>query len=213
MGSSMNFHKAIRIHGEHNFELRILKENVDLDILSYTEEYFISKYDSIRNGYNVSPGGQQVSADTAAKISKANKGRIFSESHKRKLTEANKRRYLNETPEEKEERRLKMVGKGKGRKASEATKAKLRAALKLRVWKRGYKTFVSPEGQARIVAGCKAAMTGVPKTEAHKRAMRKPKSEAGRLAIKQAQQARRQREVLSRLATQFNTQTTNLQLT
>lgn len=56
-GSPMKFHIAIRQFGEQNFELRILQSDVPLDILDYTEAYYIVKYDTVLSGYNVDDGG------------------------------------------------------------------------------------------------------------------------------------------------------------
>lgn len=55
-GSLMRIHMAIKQHGEQNFELRILQSEVPLDILNYTEAYYIQKFDSVRNGYNTDDG-------------------------------------------------------------------------------------------------------------------------------------------------------------
>ncbi len=205
----MRFHKAIRQYGVDAFELRVLAENVDLDILSYTEVFFISKHDSIRNGYNVSPGGEMVSDDTKARISKSLKGRKFSAEHRRKLSESNKRREAKKTPEQRSEearvRTNKMWAKG----ISEETREKFRQnALKRKPLQ--FRGPTTPEGKAKIKAGAQAAMSGIPKTESHKKALRKPKSEEGRKAILIAQQARRQREAFSRIQDQFNTQPINL---
>lgn len=72
------FYRAIIKYGWINFEHEILKEcsseNVD-----YWESYYISFYDSIKNGYNLESGGcvnKKVSEETKKLISEAGKGRV-----------------------------------------------------------------------------------------------------------------------------------------
>lgn len=54
-------HKAIRKYGEDNFEL-ILLERCEVKELNEREIYWITKYDSYRNGYNQTAGGHHVCA-------------------------------------------------------------------------------------------------------------------------------------------------------
>jgi group I intron endonuclease len=53
--SNMAIHKAIRKYGKENFTLELLEET---DNLNEREIYYISKYDSFKNGYNSTKGGQ-----------------------------------------------------------------------------------------------------------------------------------------------------------
>lgn len=48
---------AIRKYGIENFNIEILAETKDKDVLNHLEEYYIRKYDSVSCGYNLSYGG------------------------------------------------------------------------------------------------------------------------------------------------------------
>ena len=79
-------------------------EYCDIDELDEREEYYISLYNTINNGYNCESGGHEnkiVSDESKQKMSEAMKGkrcgenhpmwgRHLTEEHKRKLSEANK---------------------------------------------------------------------------------------------------------------------------
>ena len=107
-GKQYPFYKAIRKHGIENFEIIILKENLETQcLLDLWECYYIDKYDTFiknKKGYNVSTGGhngnywngktveeQQV---IKKKISDSKKGCAgftgrHTEETKRKISEAN----------------------------------------------------------------------------------------------------------------------------
>ena len=118
--------KALRKYGEENFEIVILEENVETDSqLNELEKSYIKKYDSYRKngkGYNVADGGtggdtlkgmtDEQRQDHARKISETTKGRVFTEEHRKHLSEAG-------------------VGKVHG-KANEETKQKMSNAHKKR---------------------------------------------------------------------------------
>ena len=79
-------------------------EYCDIDELDEREEYYISLYNTINNGYNCESGGHEnkiISDEVKRKLSEAMKGkrcgenhpmwgRHLTEEHKRKLSEANK---------------------------------------------------------------------------------------------------------------------------
>lgn len=54
-------HRAIRKYGVDNFSFEII-ENCDVDKLNDREIYWIKKYDSYGNGYNMTHGGEGVSS-------------------------------------------------------------------------------------------------------------------------------------------------------
>lgn len=50
--------RAIRKYGMENFTLSVLEDNIDtIDELNQKEEYYIDKYDTFNNGYNLNRGG------------------------------------------------------------------------------------------------------------------------------------------------------------
>lgn len=61
------FHKAIRKYGIENFDFTILieitKEEYSQELLNSLEKFYINFYDSYKNGYNATPGGEQFGND------------------------------------------------------------------------------------------------------------------------------------------------------
>ena len=51
------FYKAIQEYGNENFYYEILEDHIPLNELNEKEIYYISLYDSYKNGYNSTPGG------------------------------------------------------------------------------------------------------------------------------------------------------------
>ena len=110
---SLRLANAIRKHGVDEFRYEILETDILADALSEREIYWIKHFNSVApNGYNLTHGGEggTPSAETRAKISEANKGRLPSEAtleklsksltgkpksteHRRKISEANKGKW------------------------------------------------------------------------------------------------------------------------
>ena len=132
---NQHFVNAIKKYGWNNFEHIILEDNLDELEAREKEKQYIKLYDSFKNGYNATTGGEgcwnhKVSEEAKEKISKANKGNIpwnkgisLSEEAKKHLSEMNKGKpsYVR-TPEHK----LKMskIQKGKHN-ISEETRKRL----------------------------------------------------------------------------------------
>jgi len=55
--SQTNFHRALRLYDKNVFEWETLLEVDNLDTLNKMEVRFIKKYDSFKNGYNMTEGG------------------------------------------------------------------------------------------------------------------------------------------------------------
>lgn len=122
-GSQLHFHRALRKYGEDSFEWCIIYECSSLYLASSTEQLLIKHYNTYKNGYNMTTGGESrwtkvTSEETKRRLSvlykgktyeeihgtekataikqkqsKAHKGRVFTNEHKRKMSEANKRRW------------------------------------------------------------------------------------------------------------------------
>lgn len=57
-GSPYLFHAAIRKYGIDNFTITILKDNIpDVDLDKW-ERFYIQKYNTYNNGYNLTTGGE-----------------------------------------------------------------------------------------------------------------------------------------------------------
>ena len=69
-----HFYHAIQKYGWDNFEHKVLECGLDLDELNQREAYWIEYYDSIENGYNLRPGGDnhQLTEEHKNKIRTAN---------------------------------------------------------------------------------------------------------------------------------------------
>ena len=72
------------LYGEECFKFEFIEECEDSD-LDFKEDYWINKLDSINKGYNLKTGGikhNKLSEETKNDVSKALKGRKFTDIHK-----------------------------------------------------------------------------------------------------------------------------------
>jgi hypothetical protein len=137
------FYRAIQKYGWDRFQHQILFEGLSKDEACKKEIEFIKFHhsDDRKYGYNLSSGGESGasgcirSEETKEKLSESMKGRTFSEEHKRKLSEAGRRRKGGPLSEERK-RKISEALKGKAlseehkRKMSEAKKGKKRGPQK-----------------------------------------------------------------------------------
>ena len=74
---SIQFYSAIKKYGWENFEHIILEENLTLEEANKKEAYYIQFYDSYRNGYNATLGGNNSpkTEEQKRKISESNIGK------------------------------------------------------------------------------------------------------------------------------------------
>jgi group I intron endonuclease len=95
--SQIKLYRALLKYGFENFSIEILKIIEDYVsrsklkiLLDGYEIYFIKKYDTINAGYNIREGGSRgkLSSEAKNKISIANKDRVFSKEHRRRLSES-----------------------------------------------------------------------------------------------------------------------------
>jgi len=112
--------KAIRKYGEDKFKIEVIDYAYTTNELNEKEKYWIEKYDSFKNGYNSTKGGEDnpmnyeenrkkvsegVKGNTnwlgrkhtqeeKDKISKGNKGKIISEETIRKMVDARKNQIM-----------------------------------------------------------------------------------------------------------------------
>lgn len=85
---------AISRHGLHQFDLVVLASNIPVKELASAEKYWVAKFDTYKNGYNCTPGGESpplCSPEVAAKV-KATKNTEES----RAKTVAASRRHWND---------------------------------------------------------------------------------------------------------------------
>lgn len=100
-GSDHKFHRAIRKYGEENFlveEVLTVSASTKEELktkLDYVEIRLIKKFGTRKHGYNSTDGGEglvNLSEESLLKISKALKGRKFSEETRKKMSSAAKLR-------------------------------------------------------------------------------------------------------------------------
>jgi len=137
------FHNAIRKYGGNNFNWKTIKECKSLKEMDNLEIYYINKYYSKKNCYNMvidgSSGmrGRKHSKKTKIKMSKAHKGKKlkpFTEDHKRKIGEPQKGKLNHmygkkHTEQHKKKISETMLGNNNhffGKKHTEETKTKMR---------------------------------------------------------------------------------------
>lgn len=147
---NLKFARAIRKYGFDQMQWEILEKDIPIEKLDDLERFYISHYDSFRNGYNSDLGGiknsrgfkhsedskklmseskkgKSVSAKTKSKISKTLRGRKLTEEHAHNIGLASsKRRHSDETKEKLRDIRL-------GKKHTDLSKRKVSIANKGRL--------------------------------------------------------------------------------
>lgn len=130
-------------HGEDAFAFYVL-ELCDVGSLTAREIFYIEKFDTFKNGYNMTAGGEGTRGYTHTqeykdKMSALNKGKVYSEETLRRMSEAKKGKKPKVT--ERTIAGYKIVSeKAKGRKFSDEHRANLSKALKGREpWCKGKK--------------------------------------------------------------------------
>ena len=114
--------RAIKKYGVENFEFSII-ELCDKEFFEEKERHWISKYDSVLNGYNLTYGGsikKVISEETKLKMSNSRIGVPKSDSHKQKIAQVNGSK----------ENREKFSKLSLGRKLSDETKKKMSESKK-----------------------------------------------------------------------------------
>lgn len=109
------FHQALKKYSIDNFNYEILVEDIGTkDEANRLEIYYVTIFDSYKNGYNMTQGGGnrgefKHSDESRAKMSKAHSGKKLSESQKEKLRLASTGRIMSEDVKLK----LSLANKGK----------------------------------------------------------------------------------------------------
>ena len=123
--------RAIQKYGKDNFTFEVIDSALNIDELNNKETYWIEYYNSRdkEKGYNVAFGGgnRAMPEETKQKLSKVNSGKKkppISDEHRRKLSEAAKKRTMRQETKDK-------ISKSHiGVKPSEETRVKLSLAKK-----------------------------------------------------------------------------------
>jgi group I intron endonuclease len=130
--------RIAKMHGKDIFNRVILEDNISNETLNEKEIYYIKKYDTFKNGYNSTIGGDgggewvySKSKEELEKISKIKSekltGRIFSKETKNKMSESAKIKKFTQTHKDNIGKAVKKRG---GYPHSEETKNKLSLLMK-----------------------------------------------------------------------------------
>jgi group I intron endonuclease len=135
-GDHRPLYQAMREFGVDQFSFDIIEECNDPRIASQREEHWVTHFDSFNNGFNLTQGGgyhvgnkgRKFTEEHKKKISEAHKGKIVSDETRKKIGEASRDRVLSEETKRR-------IGEAQRRRqprppASEETKQKLSDALK-----------------------------------------------------------------------------------
>jgi len=113
----------VKEYGCEVFIFEILEDGIIPEFLPEREKYWIAKFDTFHNGYNLTSGGGssfEVSEESRRKLSEIHKGKPLSAEHARKISEAKKGHTVSE------ETRRKLSKALKGKPVSPETLCKLR---------------------------------------------------------------------------------------
>lgn len=153
--------RAMNKYGAINFHIELLTITHTQEIANYYENYFINKFDSIHNGYNIREGGARgkhsessknklrgriLSEETKKKMSLSHIGKTVTKQSRDKMSASRKGRIFTDEWKKKlsdaaknktitEETRAKLSKARIGRKFSEEWKKKISEAHKNKTWK------------------------------------------------------------------------------
>lgn len=151
-------YRSIRKYGWDNFDISIIDECDSREELNEREIFYIDKYDSFNNGYNMTLGGDghnglSPSEETRKKISEANSKIKKDEEWCRKISESRKKNYIKENHPNygkhlSEETKIKIGNGNRGKIRNKEFKKKIREYLSSEDNKRrNMYMIVSPEGE------------------------------------------------------------------
>jgi group I intron endonuclease len=132
--------RAFNKYGENNFRIELIEECYKTE-LTQKEKHYIEIYDSFKNGYNLTTGGENcnISDDVKKRISEKHKGKIIKEETRQKLRQINLGKSLTKEHKNKisiankyrvftDEQRQKII-KAVSYKRSKETKEKMSKAM------------------------------------------------------------------------------------
>jgi len=128
-----HFHRAIQKYGPDVFIIETIEEISDISLLNEREVFWITYFDTFKNGYNSTTGGDNgkiLSQEARNKIISTKKGKKFTSEHREKLRQAKLGKPLSE------EHKIKIGKKSIGRRHSEETKKKLSERIFTAEWRK-----------------------------------------------------------------------------
>lgn len=99
----VKMHNAIKAHGAENFNISLITFCHSQEIADYIESFYIKKYNSIENGYNLMSGGSagKPSEEVRLKLSLSHMGIPCSEGARKKISAANKGKIVSQETRDK----------------------------------------------------------------------------------------------------------------
>lgn len=91
-GVNTHLYNAMRKHGWSKFHFEIIAYADNQDMLNDLEAYYIKQYDSIKNGYNMAPGGS-INTMFSEKVAIKHKKKMQSDEVRHKISESMKASY------------------------------------------------------------------------------------------------------------------------
>lgn len=173
MGSGTILRQAYKKYGIKNFSKSILAVTEKKEVADILEKHFIALFrEEGKAEYNIADGGQiRFSGENLefikSKISKAHKGKKFTEEHKRKISEANSGKKLSEDRKNKIRKSLK--GRFVGEKNPFYNKHHSKETIeKLRKSNSGKHFVFTEEHKRKIGEANKGKLAGRKLSEEHK---------------------------------------------
>lgn len=131
-GVDNHLYRAMRKYGWEKFHFEVIAEVNDQETLDDLEAYYISKYDCIRNGYNMAPGGT-INTMFSEVVKEKHDAVMRSDEVRKRISESMKQSYIDRggpTPEHRKhlsESRKRLYASEQG----DAIRAKFRKSFKL----------------------------------------------------------------------------------
>lgn len=131
-GVDTHLYRAMRKYGWDKFHFKIIATADTQDTLNDLEAYFIAKYDSIRNGYNMAPGGN-INTMYSEVVKAKHDSKMRTDSVRSKISESMKKSYKERGGPSAEHRQHLSESRKKlyASAAGDITRAKFRESFKL----------------------------------------------------------------------------------
>ena len=143
----LKLHSAFEKHGRDNFTIELITLTGTQETADHLEKYFISKYDSISNGYNIREGGSPSTEEIARKLSISQKGRLSPLRGRQQPKDMVARRTKGQKGRKKSpEHVAKMIASLTGRKQTPEHVANMKAAKAARPHKHSEETLAKMRG-------------------------------------------------------------------
>ena len=91
-GVDTHLYRAMRLYGWNKFHFHVIAETHDQDTLNELEQYYIAKYNSIQEGYNMAPGGA-INTMSSPVVKSKHDAKMRDPEVRQKISESMKKSY------------------------------------------------------------------------------------------------------------------------